>query len=268
MAAYTLEHHKSPNSSTRAHYGYPATPTGITLHHWGSTGQTHDGVVNYLSRANGNTSAHDVVSGGRVTELVDDERAAWHAGSTEGNGSTIGIECRPEMSAEDWATLVQLCTDKEEKWGSLKYFKHSDWKATACPGKYSDRIGELVDAVNAEHKRRKSGGAPAKPSKPSKPKPDTDDEAPEFPLPNGHYFGPKSGPDRSHSGYYNHREDLRAWQSQMLDVRGWTELGEADGLYGDKTAKVAGQFQAEKNLDADKLIGADTWAAAWTEPVT
>ena len=171
MAAYTLEHQPSGNNSSRRHYGYPPKPTGITIHHWGSTGQKHANVANYLCRRNGNTSAHYVTSAGLVTQLVDESRAAWHAGSTPGNGSTIGIECRPEMSADDWATLVELCTDIEDRNGSMKYYKHSDWKNTACPGNYSDRIGELVKAVNAEHKRRKNGGAPSKPSKPSKPKP-------------------------------------------------------------------------------------------------
>ena len=169
MAAYTLERQHSPNQSSRAHYGYSSTPTGITLHHWGSDGQDHDDVVDYLSRDDGNTSAHEVISDGLVTVLVDDERASWHSGSTEGNGSTMGFECRPEMSDGDWYTLVQRCTDKEEKWGSLQYWEHCDWKATACPGRYRGRIPELVKAINAEHKRRKTGGAP-KP-KPSKPKP-------------------------------------------------------------------------------------------------
>lgn len=176
MTAYTLEHHKSSSSSTRAHYGYGTKPTGITIHHWGSTGQTHAGVVSWLRGAAGgtsntDTSAHYVMSDGLVTNLVDDDRAAWHAGSTPGNGQTIGIECRPEMSAGDWDTLVQLCTDLEEKHGSLKYYGHKDWKNTACPGDYYPRIGELVKAVNAEHKRRKNGGAPSKPSKPKPSKP-------------------------------------------------------------------------------------------------
>ena len=176
MTAYTKETKKSSNSSTRSHYGYPAKPSGITLHHWGSTGQKHENVVAWLRGAAGGTSntqtsAHYVMSDGLVTHLVDDSRAAWHAGSTPGNGQTIGIECRPEMTAGDWVTLVQLCADLEETHGSLKYYGHKDWKSTACPGKYYDRIGELVKAINAEHKRRKNGGAPSKPSKPAKPKP-------------------------------------------------------------------------------------------------
>lgn len=89
--------------------------------------------------------------------------------------------------------------------------------------------------------------------------------APPFPLPDGHCFGPKSGPDWQHSGYYNHREDLRTWQQRMAD-RGWAIT--ADGLYGDQTAGVTKAFQSEKGLTVDGLIGPITWSSAWTLPVT
>jgi len=89
--------------------------------------------------------------------------------------------------------------------------------------------------------------------------------APPFPLPAGSYFGPRSGPAASVSGYFSHREDLRRWQAQMK-ARGWAIT--ADGLYGGKTGDVAEAFQVEKGLDVDRLIGPATWAAAWTAPVT
>jgi len=99
---------------------------------------------------------------------------------------------------------------------------------------------------------RIAGGAPAA-------------AAPAFPLPWNWYFGPKSGPRESVSGYYSHREDLRRWQQRMRD-RGWTI--NPDGLYGDQTGDVAEAFQREKGLTVDRKIGPATWAAAWTAPVT
>jgi len=89
--------------------------------------------------------------------------------------------------------------------------------------------------------------------------------APPFPLPQSSYFGPKSGPTRSVSGFFSHREDLRRWQQRMAD-RGWAI--DTDGLYGDQTGDVAKAFQREKHLFVDRLIGPETWGAAWTEPVT
>lgn len=89
--------------------------------------------------------------------------------------------------------------------------------------------------------------------------------APPFPLPKGWYFGPKAGPVQSVSGYFSHREDFRRWQQRMKD-RGWDI--NPDGLYGTQSAGVAHDFQVEKGLQVDSLIGPQTWGAAWTEPVT
>lgn len=89
--------------------------------------------------------------------------------------------------------------------------------------------------------------------------------APAYPLPAGHYFGPKLGPAHSVSGYFSHRDDLRAWQQRMKD-RGWNI--NPDGLYGPQTSNIALAFQSEKGLVADRLIGPETWAAAWTAPIT
>lgn len=89
--------------------------------------------------------------------------------------------------------------------------------------------------------------------------------APKFPLPKGHYFGPKSGPVSSVSGYYSHRADLKKWQARMKK-RGWRI--NPDGLYGPETKRVATAFQREKGLGVDGLIEIKTWRAAWTAEVT
>ena len=118
----------------------------------------------------------------------------------------------------------------------------------------------LIDGVwgagtQAAHEK-KYGAMHAAPAAPS---------APAFPLPAGSYFGPRSGPATSVSGYFNHRESLRTWQQQMKN-RGWPI--NPDGRYGTQTHDVAEAFQAEKHLTVDGLIGPATWSAAWTAPVT
>ena len=89
--------------------------------------------------------------------------------------------------------------------------------------------------------------------------------APAYPLPAGHYFGPKEGPAQSVSGFYSHGDDLRRWQQRMKD-RGWHIT--VDGLYGENTRFIAIEFQREKGLTVDGLIGPATWSAAWTAPIT
>lgn len=97
---------------------------------------------------------------------------------------------------------------------------------------------------------------------------------PDWPLDNGchthgtdAYFGPQYPLKnrRSVSGVYTHSADLKTWQQRMID-RGWRLT--ATGVYDADTKRVARAFQAEKNLKVDALIGRDTWAAAWTTPVT
>ena len=138
-------------------------PKGIMLHHWGVDGQSHDNVVAYLRRyrpANP-TSAHEVISSGRVTQIVPLLKRAWHARS--GNNDWIGLENRPEMSDGDWQTLVERCADIERETGrSMRYGKHNDVVNTACPGRYASRIGDLVNAVNAE---LANAGTPVKPTR-------------------------------------------------------------------------------------------------------
>lgn len=160
----------------------------------------------------------------------------------------------PAAMLDGITEAVALC----RSWGAgPQVIGHRDEnKGTECPG---DELYRLV------HAGRFSGGKATPAAKPtSKPKP-TSSKAPAFPLPRGHYFGPKSGPAASVSGYHSHRADLKRWQQRMKD-RGWSLT--ADGLYGPTTAKVARQFQKEKGLPVDGLIGAATWAAAWNSPVS
>ena len=65
---------------------------------------------------------------------------------------------------------------------------------------------------------------------------------------------------------YTEHPSARTWQTQMAS-RGWDIV--ADGMYGPASADVCRTFQAEKGLvPVDGVVGPDTWAAAWTAPVT
>jgi len=157
----------TPAASVPAVYGMPRKITGITIHHWGVEGQRYENVANYLSRRNGNTSAHFVVEAGRAACLVSPQHAAWHAGSAVGNATTIGIECRPEMSDADFQSLVELVAWLESLYGNMKIYGHKDWSATACPGKYYNKLGNLIERVNAAKASASKTAAPA----PAAPKP-------------------------------------------------------------------------------------------------
>lgn len=96
--------------------------------------------------------------------------------------------------------------------------------------------------------------------------------APPYPLPDGHliYFNPK-GYATWHDGFGSDtagRAAIKTWQKRMVE-RGW-DFGKAgaDGYYGETTSRVAGLFQQEKGLAADRIIGPATWKAAWSSVVT
>lgn len=131
----------SPNYSSGRPYG---DPDSITIHHWGVDGQSHQNVVNYLCREDGNSSAHYVASAGRVTQLVHDYDRAWHAGPG-GNPRSIGIECRPEMTEGDVATVIGLIRAIRAEHGPLPIVGHRDWMSTDCPGRWYSHLAELAN---------------------------------------------------------------------------------------------------------------------------
>lgn len=60
--------------------------------------------------------------------------------------------------------------------------------------------------------------------------------------------------------------NVEAWQQRMKD-RGWNI--DVDGLYGSQSESIARQFQQEKGLDVDGIVGPKTWEAAFrTDNVT
>lgn len=260
ITKYTSPHQSARTSPVRS----------ITIHHWGVRGQKFQNVVNFLCdprRRTNRTSAHYVVEAGRVACIVSPDRAAWHAGSTRGNAESIGIECRPEATDADYETVAALIRDLRATYGDLPLKRHSDWKPTACPGvwdlKRLDALARGKKTAAAVAKATSSVKRAVRKAVKSAARPTL--AAPAFPLPRGYYFGPKSGPKQSVSGYYSHQSDLKRWQEQMKR-RGWAIT--PDGLYGPATERVVRAFQKEKRLGVDGLIGPATWAAAWTVAVT
>jgi peptidoglycan hydrolase-like protein with peptidoglycan-binding domain len=62
-----------------------------------------------------------------------------------------------------------------------------------------------------------------------------------------------------------HGADVSLWQAQMAH-RGWRIS--VDGWYGAESVSVCRQFQTEKRLAVDGMVGPQTWSAAWTSKVT
>jgi len=133
----------------------------LAIHHWGNFGQTHDGVVNFFVNGPGSTSAHYVVSAGRVHCLVSPGDVAWHAGNWDANIKSVGLELRPEATPEDYQQAAELIAHLRAQFGKpdLPLRPHRDLHATACPGIWD--LGKL-DAMAREI----ANPAPAAPAAP------------------------------------------------------------------------------------------------------
>jgi peptidoglycan hydrolase-like protein with peptidoglycan-binding domain len=55
------------------------------------------------------------------------------------------------------------------------------------------------------------------------------------------------------------------WQGQM-SARGWSIS--VDDAYGSESERVCTQFQSEKGLSVDGVVGPETWEATWSAPIT
>lgn len=103
-----------------------------------------------------------------------------------------------------------------------------------------------------------------------------------FPLPAGHYFGPKDGPNTSVSGFYDRsfrgKKDAEWLQIfvRQLRKRGWNAIEGGryltrwgnDGRYGDEYGDLVEAFQRDQKLTRDRKLGPLTWRAAFENPVS
>lgn len=138
----------TPASQARAVFGYDRVIEGITIHWWGDPNQNpqYNNIVNYLSRANGNTSAHYVATGTnrQVACIVAPGDVAWHSGSAWGNARTIGIELDPRARDEDYDVAAELIADIRSAFGDVPIYWHNYFVATSCPGVWNpDRLDKL-----------------------------------------------------------------------------------------------------------------------------
>lgn len=242
MTYQTIMNRDSPNRTPAAdvprRFGQARKVKSITIHWWGDPASkpTFDGVVDYLCRTNGTSSAHYVVEAGRVACIVDPDDAAWHAGSREGNATSIGIECNPRASDGDYATVAELVAALRKVYGPIPLVRHSSWKATACPGVWDlDRINELAGAAPAKP-------APSKPAPAPKPKPS---------QPASRALRRGSSGDRVRRLQAKLRRDYPLYAKHLA----------TDGHYGPDTEAKVREFQRRAGLTVDGVAGPATHAA-------
>lgn len=293
---YTIERHQTKNlrvDRIDEKRGLVGKLNAITLHHWGSDGQSFDSVVGWLvADGNGNnqSSAHEVIEGGRVAILADMKDGTWNSGSAQGNVDNYALECRPEADAETVATVAaRVAAIRAEAGVDLPLNIHSDYTATQCPGRYRDLLAE-IDAL-ARGGTVNLGRPVVTPSKPAvSGKLPTGKallmaiiDAPDFPLlrtpGNLCYYGPAGGPiasvsgknpnslnpgEISGTGSKSKAQGLVTLQKRFV-ARGYSL--DVDGRFGDQMDNAVRNLQKLAGLKVDGKAGPDTWHAAWVLPV-
>jgi len=268
----------SPNYSGRG----GATPRLLVLH-TAEGATTHEALGNFFAQSSSGVSSHTGIDDkrGECGEYVHRPDKAW----TQGNANPVAISTElcgfaswsrstwlnshsnmlhnaadwlAEESAATGIPLVKL-TASQAQGSGRGVCQHADLGSWGG-GHWDCGSGFPIDDVLSWA----LGGAPP-PSGTAPPSGGT--AAPPFPYPSSHYLGQPDPDPSCHSGYYGGVDttNVRTWQQRMRD-RGWSIT--ADGQYGPQSEGVARQFQAEKGLGVDGLVGPQTWAMAWTAPVT
>lgn len=238
--------------------------------------------------------------GTTVWAIGDDDH---QSGYSDHNPNAKGVVCAIDVKGDGGMSLKEFVAHLlDAPHANLRYVIYSrkiyqrknGFKAQAYtgPNAHADHVHVSVgNGPDGRGTRDYDSTAPwgvadteaPKPSKPSTPaKPSTGKAAPTphyaFPLPSGHYFGPKGGPNASVSGYYRRsfkgvsdRVWLKRWGAQ-LGKRGWNLKRHLpsgnDGFFGPEYRGLVEAFQRDQNLVVDGKIGPRTWKAAFENPVT
>lgn len=231
-------------------------PIAVCLHHQAGSGNP---APVYAARG---VSAHFwIPRSGDPVQHVDTSRQAWHG--VAHNAFSIGVEtegCGAPPHAEPltewqltlfgelmlWANRthgIPLRLSEAVDQPGLNYHRCRGGPATGCP------CDVRVNARGEILRRAGAGPGPAPPP----PIPPGGGGAPPWP---GRYL--RQPPMMAGN-------DVRTWQARMAQ-RGW-RIG-VDGTYGPESERVCRQFQAEKGLGVDGVVGPVTWGAAWTAPIT
>lgn len=177
MAYQEITQYNSPNYTPASQvpriYGKARTIEGVVYHWWGDPNlkPSFQGIINFLCRPNGNTSAHVVGEAGRIAWIINAQDAAWHAGNAYANSSLIGYECNPRLSDGDYETMGEFHYDLEKAYGRrLAIHVHREFSSTQCSPIDKNRVRAIADRFHAGQAQKVS--APPAPTKKAVPAPE------------------------------------------------------------------------------------------------
>jgi len=246
---------------------------GLVLHHQAGNGA----LWSFFNDPRNQVSAHFWVSKrGEIVQMVSADVVAWHGRSLNSNYVSVETEGCPldrekraldePLTPDQEAALVLLYQEGHVRFGwpnrlanavgEPGFGFHRMAVATACPCQMRvDRRPAILGLAFVGT----SGAASASPPAPLPSSP------PRAPTP-----APPAPARPPFPGQYLRQgvrgDNVRRYQQRMRD-RGW-RIG-VDGIFGPESDRITRQFQTEKRLGADGVVGPITWDAAFrTDNVT
>jgi N-acetyl-anhydromuramyl-L-alanine amidase AmpD len=249
----------SPNHSSRGGSG-----VRLIVVHTAEGATTYQSLGNYFANPSAEVSSHTGIDDtpGTIGEYVTAGNKAWTAANANPYSIQTELCAFAEWSRGEWENhpvMLENCaawiSEEAGRYG-IPIRKLSESEAAAGQAGVVGHA-DLGFAGNDHWDPgpgfpwdRVVSGAPASPAGPS---------APSVP----------SGPAPPFPGTllrdFTQGHGTATWQQQMVN-RGWSLA--VDDMYGAKSAQVCRQFQGEKGLDVDGIVGPDTWNATWNAPVT
>lgn len=264
----------SPNYSSRG-----GASVRLIVLHTAEGALTIESLGNFFASSSSQVSSHTGADDKKNTvgEYVKRGNKAWTAANANPVATQLELCAFASWSTDEWHRHPNML-DNCAKWiaEEAKYFGIPIVRLNSSQAQGSGRgVCQHVDlgSWGGGHHDCGSGfpmgyvlemaaGHPVSAPTP----PPSSGKAPPFPYPSNHYLGQPSSDPHCHSGYYGgvDRDNVRKWQGQMSH-RGW--YLNVDGMYGPNSEKVCRQFQSEKGLSVDGLVGPQTWDKTWTSPI-
>ncbi len=254
----------SPNYSSRG-----GAKVRLIVLHTSEGSTTYQSLGNYFKQ-NVEASSHvgiDNVARGIIGEYVKRSNKAW----TQANANPVCVSaelCTPAGAAAGWSrdywlNNQKVLLDNTADWIAeeasalgipIAWLNPSEAQGSArgvCDhnalGSWGGGHYDCGNGFPMDYVLNKAGGSSSPPS--------GGVTAPPLHV---DYFGPAYG-------HQYECGDVRTWQQKMRD-RGWSMT--VDGVYGPASENVCRQFQSEKGLGVDGMVGPATWGATWSAPVT
>ena len=135
----------------------------ITVHNTGNPSSSAKNERGWLTNPENTRSAswHIAVDGKEAYEAIPLDEVAYHAGTSEGNNTSIGIEVCDSAGEVGEKQAIELIASLliAKDWGTDKVRTHKSWSGKDCPHIILKHWTQFVKNIDAEIKKQKGESA-------------------------------------------------------------------------------------------------------------